>query len=141
MVAGPLFQCNAGVKQLYRQLISLFQSMPEHFCAQASSTRNSRRRFLVDIRGCLCSGTNIRSEKYRINDIFHSSHFIDGVDNQGRGMHLSGVLKPALLTPFSGLVHLDDGLLNEQRGASEDPSLLASLTNPYCLLVSSFHKW
>ena len=25
MVAGPLFQCNAGVKQLYRQLISLFQ--------------------------------------------------------------------------------------------------------------------
>ena len=72
MVAGPLFQCNAGVKQLYRQLISLFQSMPEHFCAQASSTRNSRRRFLVDIRGCLCSGTNIRSEKYCIGIIFHS---------------------------------------------------------------------
>ena len=39
-------------------------------------------------------------------------------------MHLSGVLKPALLTPFSGLVHLDDGLLNEQRGASADPSRL-----------------
>jgi hypothetical protein len=70
MVAGPLFQCNAGVKQLYRQLISLFQSMPEHFCAQASSTRNSRRRFLVDIRGCLCSGTDIRSEK-----ILHRHYF------------------------------------------------------------------
>ena len=26
----------------------------------------------VDIRGCLCSGTNIRSEKYCIGNIFHS---------------------------------------------------------------------
>jgi hypothetical protein len=32
---------SSGVKKRYRAFFSLFRNMPEHFSAQASSTRNS----------------------------------------------------------------------------------------------------
>ena len=70
-------------------------ALPQHAgarSAQASPTKNSRRRFFVGITGCLCFVTNIRSEKNAIERFFHSCVLRHGRYEGGRQTEGTGEL-------------------------------------------------